>query len=257
MHEDFVGILSSGSVGNSIIVMNSGTGVMVDAGLSCTELERRLSLFGVDPTQIEALLLTHEHEDHIRGARRFCAVHGTPVYATRGTFALTGLDNSKKNILSAGQKVSFGEIAMMPFKVRHFAAEPIAFSVSLAGKRIGIATDLGSITQNVVEGMEDSDLLIIEANYDERMLLDGRYPDFLKRTIRGDHGHLSNHDAGTLSAKVSTERTKRIVLVHLSKENNTPTAAKMAVEMRLQNVDSSAEVDVSEHGHASGPYLLR
>jgi len=257
MHEDFVGILSSGSIGNSIIVMNSGRGVLIDAGLSCKELERRLSLFGVEPTQIEALVLTHEHEDHIRGARRFSAQHGMPVYGTKGTLALSGLHEVKTETLAACHRVRFGGISLRPFKVRHLAAEPVAFSITVGGKRIGIATDLGSITPNVVEELNDSDMLFIEANYDEKMLLDGTYPGFLKRAINGDHGHLSNNDAGTLSAKASTARTRKVVLVHLSKENNTPEAARETVQKRLAKESSITEVGVSKHGLVSGPYNLR
>jgi len=257
MHEDFVGILSSGSVGNSMVVVNSGKGLMIDAGLSCRELERRLSLFGIEPTQIEGLLLTHEHEDHIRGARKFSTKYGIPVYATRGTLALSGLDDADTRTIAPNRRVKVGDFLLKPFRVRHLAAEPVAFSISIGGRRVGIATDLGSIAPNVVEELDDSDLLFIEANYDVDMLLNGSYPGFLKRAIKGDHGHLSNLDAGTLSAMTTTSRTREVVLVHLSKENNTPKVARETVEKRLQERKSRTAVAVSEHGVTSGPYPLR
>lgn len=201
-------------------------------------------------------MLTHEHTDHVRGARRFCLDHGTPVHATRGTLALTPLEGVVKTAFAYNHPFRLGAFKFEPFKVRHFAAEPVAFSVTANSFKIGLASDLGSVTANVVEELRGSDLLFVEANYDERMLLTGAYPEFLKRTIKGDHGHLSNHDAGVLSSKAVSERTREVVLVHLSRENNTPERARGTVEGVLRKSRTPKPVEVAEHGLMSGPYKL-
>ena len=131
MHDVSVAVLSSGSCGNSILIRSDGSGIIVDAGLSCREMDRRLSLFGAESTQIEAVVLTHEHTDHTRGAKRFCIEHKIPVFATRGTIALTDLDGVDQIVIKPGKSARIGEFAIDPFKVRHLAAEPVALSVSV------------------------------------------------------------------------------------------------------------------------------
>jgi phosphoribosyl 1,2-cyclic phosphodiesterase len=256
MHEDFVSVLSSGSSGNSFLAMSRGRGVLIDAGISCRELERRMSLFGTEPPQIDAVLLTHEHTDHVRGAKRFAEEFGIPVYGSRGTLALTPLHGVKTISIAPSKELTIGHLHLRPFKVRHFAAEPVAFSVTVGSKKVSIASDLGCVTPSVIDEMSNSDIMFVEANYDENMLLSGAYPDFLKRAIKGDHGHLSNEDAGVLSRKASTGRTRRVVLVHLSKENNTPQKALETVERDVFRSGLNIEIEVSEHGHTSGPFAL-
>jgi phosphoribosyl 1,2-cyclic phosphodiesterase len=256
MHDSFVAVLSSGSSGNSTLVMSGDSGVLIDAGISCRELERRMALFGAEPTQIDAVVLTHEHTDHVRSAKRFGNEYGVPVHGTRGTLALTPLDGVDTVTFPPGRTFMIGSLHLKPFKVRHLAAEPVAFSITVGSKKIGIASDLGCVTASVVDEMSGSDLLMIEANYDEKMLLAGSYPEFLKRAIRGDHGHLSNDDAGRLSAETVSSRTKKVILVHLSKENNTPDRAKETVEHSLRRSKLKTEVEVTEHGAANGPFAL-
>ncbi len=256
MHENFISVLSSGSSGNSFLAMSGGRGVLIDAGISCRELERRMSMFGTEPSQIDAVILTHEHTDHVRGAKRFAEEFGVPVFGSRGTLALTPLQGVKTASIAPTRELTIGHLRLRPFKVRHFAAEPVAFSVTIGTKKASIASDLGCVTPSVIDEMSDSDVMFVEANYDEDMLLSGAYPDFLKRAIKGDHGHLSNDDAGALSRKASTRRTRRIVLVHLSKENNTPRKALETVERDVGRSGLNVDVEVSEHGHASGPFVL-
>ena len=256
MHDSSVSILSSGSSGNSMLVMSEGRGVLIDAGLSCRELERRMSLFGVGPSQIEAVVLTHEHTDHVRGARRFSAAYDVPVYGTKGTLALSDLDGTRTVTFAHSKAFSIGQINLRPFKVRHLAADPVAFTVALGSKKVGIASDLGCVTATVVDEMADADMLFIEANYDEEMLLSGSYPEFLKRAIKGDHGHLSNDDAGKLSSKTATSRTQKVVLLHLSMENNTPEKARNAVERSLKSSGINVSVLAAEHGISNGPFVL-
>ncbi len=256
MHAPTVSILSSGSCGNSTLVSAGDESVLIDAGISCRELERRLSFFGADVAQIAAVVLTHEHTDHVRGARRFCAEHGIPTYGTRGTLALTPLNGIDTVTFAHSKPFTIGSFTFEPFKVKHHAAEPVAFSVGVASRKVGIASDLGCVTPGVVGGLRGSDLLIVEANYDERMLMEGTYPRFLRRTIMGDHGHLSNNDAGALSSKAATKRTGRIILVHLSKENNSPDIARRTVEAVLDENHQLKPLEVAEHGLPCGPFGL-
>ncbi len=182
--------------------------------------------------------------------------HKIPVYATRGTIALTDLDGVDQIVIKSGRSARIGAFTIDPFKVRHLAAEPVALSVSTDSIKIGIASDLGSVTQEVVKEMSGSDLMMVEANYDEEMLLNGDYPDFLKRAIRGDHGHLSNDDAAALSAKASCDETKTIVLVHLSKDNNTPEKALDTVRDKVRRSKHRPSLEVTQHGSPGGPYRL-
>jgi phosphoribosyl 1,2-cyclic phosphodiesterase len=228
----------------------------VDVGISCRELERRLSLFGVEPTQIEGVLLTHEHTDHTRGVKRFCADHKVMVYGTRGTLALTSLEGVASDTITAGSTFQLNGLTVRPFKVKHMAAEPVGYSISTGQSKVSIASDLGSVTPGVVQEMRGSRLMLVEANYDEDMLVGGDYPEFLKRAIKSDHGHLSNADAGALSLKSYSDSTEAIVLVHLSKENNTPEKAREAVEAELRHPKNGPRVDVVEHGGTGGPYRL-
>jgi phosphoribosyl 1,2-cyclic phosphodiesterase len=256
MHGLSVAVLCSGSSGNSILVSHEDSNVLIDAGLSCRELERRLSLFGTEPTQIESVLLTHEHTDHTRGVKRFCAEHKLPVYSTRGTLALTPLEGIETKTISAGSDFSLDELVVRPFKVRHLAAEPVAFSLSIDSVKVGIASDLGCVTPSVIEEMSGSSLMLVESNYDEKMLIAGDYPEFLKRAIKSDHGHLSNDDAGRLSLRSSSEKTERVVLVHLSKDNNTPERARETVEHEIKRLKHRPRIEVIEHGQSGGPYRL-
>jgi len=256
MHKVSVTVLGSGSCGNSILVSSEDT-VMIDAGLSCKELERRMSAVGADPASVDALFLTHEHTDHTRGALRFCSKYEVPVHGTDGTLSLTPLNGVRTVPISTKHAVTVGSVTARPFPVRHFAAEPVAFTLQVRGRKIAIASDLGCVTPRVVDDMGSADIMLVEANYDDEMLMSGPYPDFLKRTIRSDHGHLCNEDAGVLVSKAASENTDRIVLLHLSKENNTPEKAREAVRKGVESGGHRPQIAVTEHGGMNGPFDLR
>jgi phosphoribosyl 1,2-cyclic phosphodiesterase len=257
MHEATVTVLSSGSCGNSIVFSSDGASVMVDAGLSCKELERRMSLFGLDPSDLDALLLTHEHTDHTRGAKRLCSTYDVPVYGTDGTLSLTPLDGVELRPISHRHAFEVGPLRVSPFPIKHLAAEPVAFSISDDGFKLSIVSDLGCVTPKVVDALQSSTVLMVEANYDDDMLVNGTYPDFLKRTIRGDHGHLSNDDAAALCSQVVSDSTTTVVLLHLSRENNTPEKAAEAVAGGIRRSGRVARLEVTEHGGSKGPVALR
>lgn len=257
MHTASVSVLSSGSCGNSIVFSSEEASVMIDAGLSCRELERRMSHFGLDPKDLDAVLLTHEHTDHTRGARRLCTMYGVPAYGTDGTLSLTPLDGVELRPISHRHPFEIGPLKVAPFQVKHLAAEPVAFTVSEDGFKLSVVSDLGSVTPRVVEALQSSTVLMVEANYDDDMLVRGTYPDFLKRTIRGDHGHLSNDDAAELCSQVVSEVTTSVVLLHLSRENNTPEKAGDAVATGIRRRGKRTRLDVTEHGGSKGPIRLR
>lgn len=256
MHDLSVAVLCSGSSGNSTLFMSEGRGVLVDAGLSSKELERRLSAFGAQVSQIDAVVLTHEHTDHTRGAERFCSEHCVPLYGTKGTLALTPHGRVSGTRICAGDSFAIGRIQISPFRVKHLAAEPIGLTMSVDSKKVGFASDLGCVTDDVAKAVAGSDMILIEANYDDEMLMAGSYPDFLKRAIRSDHGHLSNDDAAALADKACSAGTKKVVLLHLSKENNTPQKARQTVRGRIRESGCSNPIDVVRHGSGSGPYHL-
>ncbi len=256
MHDRCVRVLSSGSCGNSIHVSGDDADILIDAGISCRELERRMSLMGADPSNVKAVLLTHEHTDHTRGVRRFCSRHSVPVYATKGTLSLTPHEGVQHGIIAPGTAISVDCLSIRPFSVNHMAADPVAFSISLDGMKVSIASDLGCVTPAIVREMSSSSLLMIEANYDDRMLMGGRYPEFLKQSIRGDHGHLSNDDSGRLSADAVGEVTRQVVLLHLSRDNNTPHKAEAAVKTALKKAGKKVPVTPTDHGGMNGPIGL-
>lgn len=257
MHETSITVLSSGSCGNSIVFSCPDATIMVDAGLSCRELERRMSAFGLEAMDVDAVLLTHEHTDHTRGARRFCSLYDIPIYGTDGTLSLTPLEGVELKSISPRHPFNIGPLLISPFPVKHLAAEPVAFSISDDGTKVSIASDLGCVTPRVIEAVRSSSLLLMEANYDEEMLVSGSYPDFLKRTIRGDHGHLSNDDAAAACASAVSESTAAVVLIHLSRENNTPEKAASAVRERVRARGHDVRLEVTEHGGSMGPIPLR
>ena len=257
MHRPFVAVLSSGSCGNSMLCQSEEASIMIDAGISCRELERRLSAFGVDADDVDAVLLTHEHTDHNRGARRFCRLHKVSLFATEGTLALSSLDGVDATPIRRHGEFKIEDLRIRAFPVLHLAAEPVGFAISMNGRKLSIASDLGCLTKSVAKEMRGSDLVMVEANYDDDMLMNGSYPDFLKKAIAGDHGHLSNADAARLCAEVIQGSTKQIVLLHLSKDNNTTDLATEEVENAVKKRGlSRPSVSTTEHGCQNGPFVL-
>jgi phosphoribosyl 1,2-cyclic phosphodiesterase len=220
-------ILGSGSRGNAIHVSDGTTSILVDAGFSAREIDRRLRSRGLDPEHLSAILLTHEHGDHVRGVERLVRRHRLPVYLTAGTRQEAAGLRTLPEILpfACGCEFRINTLTVRPFSISHDARDPAGFTIGANGSRIGIATDLGHVTALVREHLRGCRMLIVEANHDPNMLMEGPYPWFLKQRIRSRTGHLSNQEAGRLLAEILDADLEQVVLAHLSETNNTPAAA--------------------------------
>jgi phosphoribosyl 1,2-cyclic phosphodiesterase len=229
-------VLASGSAGNACYVESAHSKVLIDAGISCREIIRRLDVIGVNPEKLDALILTHEHSDHIKGAGPLSRRFDLPVYGNGSTFkrgvkTLGGL--TKPVTIHTGQSIPIHDLIVETFTKCHDAADPMGLVISSNGVRLGLATDLGRSTQLVEDRLRGCQALIIEFNHDEKMLEDGPYPLELKKRIKGADGHLSNYQAGELVKTVFHEDLRVVVAAHLSETNNLPEKALKEVEKAL------------------------
>jgi phosphoribosyl 1,2-cyclic phosphodiesterase len=220
-------VLGSGSRGNAIYVSDGATAILIDAGLSAREIDRRMRLRGLDPGALSAILVTHEHTDHVRGVERMVRRHRLPVYLSAGTHRQAAALHALPEVFAfaCGREFRINTLSVRPFSIPHDACDPAGFTVGANGSRIGIATDLGQVTSLVREHLRGCRLLIVEANHDPDMLMSGPYPWFLKQRIRGRTGHLSNRESGRLLEEILHSGLERVVLAHLSETNNTPDKA--------------------------------
>ncbi len=226
--------LYSGSSGNAIFVGTGKTKLLVEAGLSGKKIAEALCSIGESPSEISAVLVSHEHTDHIRGAGILSRRYDLPIYASEGTWkamehVIGPVLECNKRIFSSYAPFEIGDITITPFPIPHDANEPVGYSFSSAGKKVTIATDIGHISMDLLRNFEDSDLLLLESNHDLEMLKMGPYPWPLKQRIAGRHGHLSNDAAGEVVAYMAERGTKKFLLGHLSKENNFPELAYQTV----------------------------
>ncbi|HHN74082.1 MAG TPA: MBL fold metallo-hydrolase [Acidobacteria bacterium] len=230
-------VLGSGSKGNSALVRAAGSALLVDAGLSARQLRRRLDAVGQDPARIEAVLLTHEHSDHVAGLRVFRRRFPLPVVANAPTLEATerivgeSLDGSVEQ--ATGTCLEIGPFRVTSFPVPHDAAETVGYVIEAEGVRLGYATDLGHVTHLVHERLASCELVVIEANHDRQMLLDGPYPWATKQRVASRHGHLSNDHAASLLPDLARSSARAVVLAHLSETNNDPLLALAAVKGAL------------------------
>src|SRR5262245_25991543 len=190
-------VLGSGSGGNATLIEGGGARILLDAGFSCRGLVQRLRYVGVEPETVDAILITHEHSDHLGGAAAFAVAHGIPIYCTRGTSRAAGFQYADEPpmqyAVEAGRAFDIESLTVRPFGVPHDAVETVGFVVSDGcGARAGYATDLGHSPQPVRDGLADCDMLILEANHDVGMLRAGPYPEAVKDRVLSRHGHLDN-----------------------------------------------------------------
>jgi phosphoribosyl 1,2-cyclic phosphodiesterase len=252
--------LGSGSRGNATLVEFGETRLLVDAGLSARMLGRRLGELGVEPNAIDAILLSHEHQDHARGAERFSRQHGVPVVCAVETLEAADLSRSHFaawHSLEPGRRFEVGSVQIDPFPVPHDAARPVGFVLEGNGARVGIVTDLGQATTLVVQRLRGCHALMIEANHDDAMLRDGPYPWRLKQRVGGRMGHLSNDEAARLVEGAADGNCKVVILAHLSEKNNEPRLASAAAERALRRAGRrGVRVVVAASREASPPVVL-
>ncbi len=251
-----IAILGSGSRGNALVVESGDRRILIDAGFSCREMERRMRLVGIDPETIAALIVTHEHSDHVRGADRFARRHGVPLFATGGTLEASSLSAETRGAavrLASGRPEEVAGFSVEPFSIPHDAAEPVGFAVEdSAGRRLGLVADLGSRSRLAWGRLIDLDFLVLETNHDLGMLRDGPYPWSLKQRVAGRHGHLSNRDAADGVPELVSDRLGWVVLYHLSQTNNSPALAREAVGEALAAEGSPARLAVTEQDRPTG-----
>lgn len=248
-------MLGSGSSGNAVVLESDGQALLIDAGFSCRELERRMSAVSLDPRSVVGVVLTHEHGDHVRGVGRFSRRFAVRVHATRGTLSRVRLPSFAPEpvVLKAGRALEVGPFRLEPFAVSHDAREPIGMVVeSDAGHRLGLAADLGVRDRQAWAQLRDLDAMILESNHDLEMLMRGPYPWRLKQRIAGDRGHLSNVDAAAGVHEIVGDRLSWVVLYHLSKINNRPVIAEETVGEALARVGATAHLRVSTQAEPTG-----
>ena len=239
--------LASGSRGNAALVEADGRCVMLDCGLGLKAAQARLEALGRSPADIEAVLVTHEHSDHIGGVARFATRHGLRVLATAGTArGFRGPPPPRLEIIGAHEPFALGPFEITPVPVPHDAHEPCQYLFSDGAARLGIITDLGRVTPHVVASLQGCDALALECNHDEEMLARGPYPEALKRRVGGDLGHLSNAQAAGLLAALDTARLRHLVALHLSEHNNRPALAQQALAAALGC--APGEIAVAQQG---------
>lgn len=237
--------IASGSSGNCVYVGSEATHLLVDVGISCRKTElglRELNLTGRD---IDGILITHEHADHIQGLGVLTRKYGIPVYATAGTIreikaceGLGSLDGGLFHEVREDSKFTIKDLTVNPMRISHDAAQPVAYRIAYGNKRVAVCTDLGVYNEYTVECLKGMDALLLEANHDVNMLQVGPYPYYLKQRILGDRGHLSNENAGKLLCRILHDGLKAVLLGHLSKDNNLPELAFESVRMEVNMGDT-------------------
>jgi phosphoribosyl 1,2-cyclic phosphodiesterase len=227
-----VSVLASGSSGNATVVEANGHCVLVDCGISYRQLGQRMRAVGLEPGRIEAVLVSHEHSDHVQGLEVFLGRHPVPVLTTAGTAAaLRGVAAAEP--LTSGREWRIGGLSVLPVATSHDAREPIGFVLEHGGTRVGLVTDTGVITELLVERLAGCHALLLEANHDVDMLRIGPYPWPLKQRILSRTGHLANAQARAALERVVHDGLEVIVAMHLSRENNSPVLVRREIEAVL------------------------
>ena len=257
--------LFSSSSGNSIYVSIGGVRLLVDAGVTASRIEANLREIGVDAGSLDAILVTHDHIDHIRGLAVLCRRHGIPVYANEGTWQaiLTREPDFPKRCMRTfytGENFYIGPLDVHPFPIPHDAAEPVGYTLTCQDLRCGVATDIGHIDETWMSAVAGAQALVLESNHDVDMVMQGAYPQRLKRRILGRNGHLCNADCATALIELTKKGTQAVFLSHLSADNNLPELAYNTVCEALERagyaVGSDVRVMVSRRDRVSDLLIL-
>ena len=256
--------LFSGSKGNCYCITSGERSILIDVGRSAKQIEASLKDNNIDPDSIEGIFITHEHTDHIKGVRVFASKYGIDVFATDGT--LSEMENSQQlapekfrsRVIGDGAEVA--GMTIRPFRTSHDCRESVGYTVETANSRkVALVTDTGCITEEIRQALTGCDVAVIESNHDVNMLLNGRYPYPLKRRILSQYGHISNDTCSALLPKLVKEGTSRIILAHLSKENNFPQLALQSARCTLGKESLKENVDyllTVAHEVSNGSYVV-
>ena len=242
--------IASGSSGNCIYVGTDDTHLMIDAGISGKRIENGLNTIGLKTGEMNGVLITHEHSDHIAGLGVIARRYGLPLYATKGTIAaiknsrtVGNIDEALFHPVEAGVCFTVGDMEIEPIAISHDAAEPVAYILHREDKTIGVITDLGTYDDSIVDRLQGLDVLLLEANHDVHMLQVGSYPYPLKQRILSERGHLSNESSGQLLGRLLHDNFNTVVLGHLSKENNYESLAYETVRLEVSLGDNPYKGD--------------
>lgn len=242
--------LFSGSSGNALFIGTERTKLLIDAGLSGKRILEALCSIGENPAELSAILISHEHIDHVRGAGIISRKQNIPIYANESTWGamecgLGPVRLENRVAFCTGQEFEIGDICIRPFPIPHDAAEPVGYNFLTQGKRITTATDIGHMNNELLADIGKNDILLLESNHDVEMLRVGPYPWPLKRRIMGDHGHLSNEMAAKVIAYLAEKGGKSFILGHLSNENNFPELAYQTTLNALNEKELAVGCDVT------------
>ena len=252
-----VRVLGSGSKGNAVLLEAGGTRVLIDAGFSPRGMKKRLEMMEVAPDSIEAVIVTHEHTDHVGGVAACAKRWGWRILASAGTrTGCASLAHSKVETISTSSRFTIGQLDLATVRTSHDANEPMAVIATSreSGARAGIVYDLGVFTEALMRAIRGVDILMIEANHDVVMLRNGPYPPSLQRRIAGRYGHLSNNDAAAVARRCAHAGLSHVVLAHLSEKNNKPGVATETVRAALEGTAFAGEVTAASQGRVTGPF---
>lgn len=256
--------LASSSSGNCAIVSHEGTHILIDAGISMRRIMKSLAELDLKPNDLSGILITHEHSDHIGGIKMMSKHYEIPIYASEGVAeALCAmLPETAEQIafFKAGYEFELGYITVRSFLTPHDTPESVGYRLHGGSHSISFVTDLGCVTKEIMHAVTGADLAVIEANHDIDLLKNGTYPYFLKKRILANRGHLSNVDSGKLARELITSGTKRVILAHLSRENNTPGLAYDTVSSALEDagafMGSDFHLHVAPASTMGTPYIV-
>ncbi len=246
--------IASGSSGDCIYVGSEAAHLLVDVGISGKKTEQGLKELELTGRDIDGILITHEHADHIQGLGVISRKYEIPIYATKGTIGaikncsgLGSVDEGLFREVEEDRKFTIKDLTINPMRISHDAAQPVAYRIAYGNKKVAVCTDLGVYNDYTVECLRGMDALLLEANHDVNMLQVGPYPYYLKQRILGDRGHLSNENTGRLLCRILHDRLKCVLLGHLSKENNLPELAYESVRMEInmgENPYQASDFDI-------------
>ena len=244
--------IGSGSRGNATLVEAGSTRILVDCGLSVRALVQRLATLEVEPASIAAVLLTHEHGDHVGGVSAFAGRYGIPVWSTPGTWRAAGIaaQIDLRLFLGHGGPIRIGDLRIAPYPIPHDAREPCQFVIEGDGYRLGVLTDAGTITPRIRERLSDCDALMLEANHDPAMLRAGPYPPSVQARVGGAFGHLSNRQAAALLDRLDHRALRQLLIAHVSANNNSEDLVRAA--MAMVSADLEQRLMIAPQGRSSG-----